>query len=68
MKILIITLSAACAVVASYFGVHYFIRRDLGLTTAKKYVKSPTKNLLHTDRIPAREVGTTSNTPAEQAA
>ena len=29
MKTLIVTLSAACAVIAGYFGIRYFTRRDL---------------------------------------
>jgi hypothetical protein len=36
MKNLIIVLSAACAVVAYYFGLRYFSGRDLGFTPAKK--------------------------------
>jgi hypothetical protein len=40
MKTLIITLSAACAAVAAYFGVRYFTRRDLGYTPARKYVRN----------------------------
>ncbi len=36
MKTLIIVLSAACAVVAGYFGVRHFTRRDLGFTPARK--------------------------------
>ena len=55
MKTLIIVLSAACAVVAGYFGVRYFTRRDLGFTPARKYVRSLAENLLHTKLTAARE-------------
>jgi hypothetical protein len=68
MKTLIITLSAACAVVAGYFGVRYFTRRDLGFTPARKYVRSLAENLLHTELTAAREAGAAPNTPTEQAA
>jgi len=65
MKNLIIILSAACAVVAGYFGARYFTRRDLGLTSARKYVQSLAKNLLHTELTAAREAGATSATTTE---
>ena len=65
MKTLIITLSAACAVVAGYFGARYFTRRDLGFTSARKYVQSLAKNLLHTELTAAREAGATSATTTE---
>ena len=68
MKTLIITLSAACAVVAGYFGVRYFTRRDLGFTPARKYVRNLAENLLHTELTAAREAGTTPETTTEQAA
>jgi hypothetical protein len=67
MKNLIIVLSAACAVVAYYFGLRYFSGRDLGFTPARKYVQSLAKNLLHTELTAAREAGTTSATTTEQA-
>jgi hypothetical protein len=59
MKTLIITLSAAFAVVAGYFGIRYFTRRDLGFAPARKYVKSLAQNLLHTEITAAREAGAT---------
>ena len=59
MKTLIITLSAACAVVAGYFGVRFFTRRDLGFTPARKYVRNLAENLLHTEITAAREAGAT---------
>ena len=59
MKTLIITLSAACAVVAGYFGVRYFTQRDLGFIPARKYVRNLVKNLLHTEITAAREAGAT---------
>jgi hypothetical protein len=68
MKTLVIVLSAACAVVAGYFGVRYFTRRDLGFTPARKYVRSLAENLLHTELTAACEAGTTPETTAEQAA
>ena len=68
MKTLIITLSAACAVVAGYFGVRCFTRRDLGFTPARKYVRNLAKNLLHTEIIAAREAGTTPASTTEQTA
>jgi hypothetical protein len=68
MKTLIIVLSAACAVVAGYFGVRYFTRRDLGFTPARKYVRSLAENLLHTELTAAREAGATPKTTTEQAA
>ena len=55
MKSLIMTLSAACAVVAGYFGGRYFTRRDLGFTPASKYVRRLAENLLHTELTAARE-------------
>jgi hypothetical protein len=68
MKTLIITLSAACAVVAGYFGVRYFTRRDLGFTPARKYVRNLAENLLHTELTAAREAGTTPETATEHTA
>jgi hypothetical protein len=68
MKTLIIVLSAGCAVLAGYFGVRYFTRRDLGFTSARNYVQSLAKNLLHTERTAAREAGTTPEATTEQAA
>jgi len=68
MKTLIIVLSAACAVVAGYFGVRHFTSRDLGFTHARKYVQSLAKNLLHTELIAAREAGSTPQATTEQAA
>ncbi|MGO8817770.1 MAG: hypothetical protein ACLQVG_24250 [Terriglobia bacterium] len=65
MKTLIITLSAACAVIAGYFGIRYSTRKDLGFTPARKYVKDLVENLLHTEVTAAREAGTTPNTPTE---
>jgi len=58
MKTLIITLTAACAVVAAYFGARYFTNRDLGFTPARKYVRDLAENLLHTEIAAAREAGT----------
>jgi hypothetical protein len=55
MKTLIITLTAACAVVAGYFGFRYFTSRDLGFTPARKYVRNLAENLLHIEVTPARE-------------
>jgi hypothetical protein len=68
MKTLIITLSAACAVVAYYFGLRYFSGRDLGFTPAKKYVRNLAKNLLHTELTAACEAGATPAATTEQAA
>ena len=68
MKTLIITLSAACAVVAYYFGLRYFSGADLGFTPAKKYVRNLAKNLLHTELTAAREAGTTPQATTQQAA
>ena len=68
MKTLIITLSAACGVVAYYFGLRYFTGRDLGFTPARKYVRSLAENLLHTELTAAREAGTTPETTTGQAA
>jgi hypothetical protein len=68
MKTLFITLSAACAVVAGYFCVRYFTRRELGFTPARKYVRNLAANLLHTEVTAAREAGATPNTITEQAA
>ena len=68
MKNLIIILSAACAVVAGYFGARHFTRRDLGFTPAKMYVRNLAKNLLHTELTAAREAGTAPAATTEQAA
>jgi hypothetical protein len=67
MKTLIVTLTAACAVIAGYFGIRYFTRRDLGFTPAGKYVKNLAENLRH-KVTSAREAGTTSNTATNQTA
>ena len=67
MKTLIITLSAACAVVAGYFGVRYFTRKDLGFTPARKYVRNLAENLRHKVTA-AREAGATPETTTEHAA
>jgi hypothetical protein len=55
MKTLIITLSVACAVVAGYFGVRYFTRRDLGFTLAQKYFSNLVTKLLHNETNAAGE-------------
>jgi len=68
MKTLIIILSAACAVVAYYFGLRYFTGRDLGFTPARKYVRNLAENLFHTELTAAREAGATPNTTTEQSA
>ena len=68
MKTLFITLSAACAVVAGYFCVRYFTRRELGFTPARKYVRNLAANLLHTEVTAAREAGTITASTTEQAA
>jgi hypothetical protein len=68
MKTLVITFTAACAVVAGYFGFRYFTRKDLGFTPARKYVRSLAENLLHTELAAAREAGTTTASTAEQTA
>jgi hypothetical protein len=68
MKTLIIILSAACAVVAYYFGLRYFTGRDLGFTPARKYVRNLAEKLLHTEATDAREAGTTPASTTEQAA
>ena len=68
MKTLIVTLTAACAVIAGYFGIRYFSGRDLGFTPARKYVQSLATSLLHTELTAAREAGSTSATTTEQAA
>jgi len=68
MKTLIITLTAACAVIAGYFGFRYFTGQDLGFTPARKYVRSLAENLLHIEITAAREVGQDPVTTTEQAA
>jgi hypothetical protein len=68
VKTLIITLSAACAVVAGYFGVRYFTQQDLGFTPARKYVRNLAENLLHTELTAAREAGMTPEATTEQSA
>jgi hypothetical protein len=68
MKTLIITLTAACAVIAGYFSVRYFTRQDLGFTPARKYVRNLAENLLHTEVTAAREAGATPNSTTDQAA
>jgi hypothetical protein len=68
MKTIIIILSAACAVVAYYFGLRYFTGQDLGFTPAKKYVRNLAENLLHTEITAAREAGTTPASTTEQTA
>ncbi|MGD0698200.1 MAG: hypothetical protein ABSA41_21275 [Terriglobia bacterium] len=68
MKTLIITLSAACAVVAAYFGVRHLTHRDLGFTPARKYVRNLAENLLHTEVTAAQEAGTVPEATSEQPA
>jgi hypothetical protein len=68
MKTLIITLSAACAVVAGYLGVRYLTHRDLGFTPARKYVRNLAENLLHTEVTAAQEAGTVPQATSEQTA
>ena len=65
MKTLIVTLSAAFAVIAGYFGVRHFTRRDLGFTPARKYIRNLAENLLHTELTAAREAGTTPASTTE---
>jgi hypothetical protein len=65
MKNLIIVLSAASALVAGYFGVRHFTRRDLGFTSARKYARNLAENLLHTELTAAREAGATSATTTD---
>jgi hypothetical protein len=67
MKTLIITLSAACAVIAGYFGARYFTRKDLGLIPARKYVRNLAENLPY-KLTAAREAGATPETATEQTA
>ena len=67
MKTLFITLSAACAVVATYFGVRYFTHRDIGFTLARKYVRNLTEKLLRSRPTAAGEAGKTPTTITEQA-
>ena len=58
MKTLIMTLTAACAVVAGYFGARYFTRQDLGFTLARKFVRNFAENLLHAEFTTAGEAAT----------
>lgn len=57
MKTLIVSFTAACAVIAGYFGLRYFTRMDLGFTPARKYVRNLAENLLHTELTAAHEAG-----------
>jgi hypothetical protein len=68
MKTLVITLSAACAVLAGYFGIRYFTRRDLGFIPARKYVRTLAENLLHTEVTAACEAGARPASTTEKAA
>ena len=68
MKTLIVTLSAACPVLAGYFGVRHLTHRDLGLTPTRKYVRNLAENLLHTELTAAREAGTFSQATSERTA
>lgn len=65
MKSIVIALSAACVVVAGYFGVRYFTHRDLGFTLARKYVRNVLETLLHTEVTAAREAGAAPATTTE---
>jgi hypothetical protein len=51
-------------VVAGYFGVRYFTRRDLGFTPARKYVKNLAENLRH-KLTAVRKAGSTPETATE---
>ena len=67
MKTLIVTLTAACAVIAGYLGLRYFTRKDLGFTPVRTYVKNFAENLRH-KVTSARQAGTTPKATTEQAA
>ena len=66
MKTLFITLSAACAVVATYFGLRYFTRRDIGFTSARKYFRNLAESLRHIKLTAARKTAATPNTTTGQ--
>jgi hypothetical protein len=68
MKSLIVTLTGACAVVAAYFGLRYFTRKDLGFTPVRTYVRNLAENLRPIKLTTAREAGTTPKTTTEQVA
>ena len=67
MKTLIVTLTAACAVIAGYFGNRCFTRKDLGFTPVRTYVRNFATNLRHIKLTAARAVGTTSKTTEHTA-
>ena len=67
MKTLITTLTAACAVIASYFAIRYFKQKDLGFTPAGKYVRNLVESLLHTELRAARSVARPGPDPDGQA-
>jgi len=67
MKTLIITLTAACAVVGGYFGIRYFTHKDFGFTPARKYVRNLAKKLLHTEVTAAQEADAIPQATSEPA-
>jgi hypothetical protein len=54
-------------VIAGYLGVRHFTDRELGFTSARKYIKNLAENLRH-KVTPAREAGSTPETATEHAA
>ena len=68
MKSLIVTVTAACAVIAGYFGTRYFTRRDLGFTPVRTYVRNFATKLRHIKLTASHEAGSTPKTTTEQSA
>jgi hypothetical protein len=68
MKTLIVTLTAACAVIATYFGVRYFTRKDLGFTPVRRYVRTIVENLFHSDIIAAHKASKAPEKTTERVA
>jgi hypothetical protein len=67
MKTTLSVLAAACVVIAGYFGIRHFTHKDLGFTSARKYVRTLANTLLHTEVTAAQEAGIPQSVP-EQAA
>ena len=63
MKTIIITLSAACAVVATYFGIRHSTHQDIGFAFARKYVRNLVE--ICVTNSPLHEAAATPSTPSE---
>jgi hypothetical protein len=57
MKYTIAVVLTVITAIAGYFGIRRLIRRDLGLTPAKRYASKLANTLIHTETTAAQEAG-----------